>query len=169
MVEGKWFPPGAPFPEAESIRKAVFHRGVDALDAISWNVLVWHDQQPAATGRLWWQDGAFWLGDVAVLPAFRGKGLGDLTLRLILFKAQTHAARFIRTKTPDETMGFFTRLGFQQECTDAQGMQQMLLMGEALRLDHCQGCTQCASVTSSEGCCCATAETDAESGRSSQS
>lgn len=146
MVEGKWFPPGVPFPEVEAIRKAVFHRGVDALDAISWNVLVWHEHQPAATGRIWWQDGAFWLGDVAVLPAFRGKGLGDLTLRLILFKAETHAARLIRTEAPEATAGFFMRLGFQKEDVNAQGMQQLLLKGESLRLDHCQGCAGCASV-----------------------
>lgn len=140
MVEGKWFPPGTPFPEGESIRRAVFGRGRDALDAESWNVLVWHEGQPAATGRLWWRDGAFFLGDVAVLPDLRGRGLGDLTLRLLLFKAQTHSARLIRATAPAEVAGFFTRLGFRPEGAEASGLQKLLLRGEELCLDTCKGC-----------------------------
>lgn len=142
MVEGKWFAPGKPFPEGERIRRAVFNRGQDALDAESWNVLVWHEGEVAATGRLWWRDGAFWLGDIAVLPEKRGKGLGDLTLRLILFKAETHSARFIRTIAPVEETGFFTRLGFKPEGEASNGMQPLLLRGEELCLDTCKGCTK---------------------------
>ena len=142
MVEGKWYPPGAMFPEGEGIRQAVFGRGRDALDAESWNVLVWHEGQGAATGRLWWRDGAFWLGDVAVRADKRGQGLGDLTLRLLLFKAQTHSARLIRAIAPVEAAGFFTRLGVRPEGEASGGMQPLLLRGEELCLDTCQGCTR---------------------------
>lgn len=140
MVEGKWFQPGADADEVFAIRRAVFGRGRDDLDAESWNVLVWFGGQAAATGRLWWRDGAFWLGDVAVLPELRGKRLGDLTLRLLLFKAETHAARLIRLIAPRETAGFFAKLGFQPEGEEQQGMQPMLLKGEDLCLDTCKGC-----------------------------
>lgn len=140
MVEGKWYPPGTPFPEAERIRRAVFGHGRDVLDAESWNVLVWHEGRAAATGRLWWRDGAFWLGDVAVVPELRGKGLGDLTLRLLLFKAQTHSARLIRALAPVDGAGFFTRLGFQPDGQAMDGMQPLLLHGEDLCLDTCKGC-----------------------------
>ena len=140
MVEGKWFAPGTDIPEAEAIRCAVFGRGKDELDQIAWNVIVWYTGQPAATGRLWWHEGAFWLGDVAVLPAMQHQKLGDLTLRLLLFKAESHAARLIRLTTPVETMPFFARLGFQPEGEAVNGMQQMLLRGEDLCLDTCQGC-----------------------------
>ena len=140
MVEGKWFAPGADIPEVEAIRQAVFGRGRDALDGESWNVLVWHCGEAAATGRLWWRDGAFWLGDVAVLPAMRGRKLGDLTLRLLLFKAETHAARLIRLTADEAVAPFFARLGFKQEGDAADGQLQMLLRGEDLCLDTCQGC-----------------------------
>ncbi|MBR4081276.1 MAG: GNAT family N-acetyltransferase [Clostridia bacterium] len=140
MVEGKWYAPGTDFPEAEAIRLAVFGRGRDALDDESWNVLVWHDGQPAATGRLWWRDGAFWLGDVAVAEHLRRRRLGDLTLRLLLFKAETHAARLIRLTAPQDVAPFFARLGFRPEGSASAGMQPMLLRGEELCLDTCQGC-----------------------------
>ena len=140
MIEGKWFAPGAEIPEAEAIRRTVFGRGADELDKMAWNVLVWFAGEPAATGRLWWEEGAFWLGDVAVLPEKRHHSLGDLTLRLLLFKAESHAARLIRLKTPAETAPFFARLGFKPEGEAESGLQQMLLRGEELRLDTCQGC-----------------------------
>ena len=140
MVEGKWFQPGADAAEAFAIREKVFGRGRDDMDNESWNVLVWFAGEPAATGRLWWREGAFWLGDIAVLPELRGRRLGDLTLRLLLFKAETHAARLLRLVSPTDVTGFFAKLGFKPEGEAAGGQQPMLLRGEDLCLDTCKGC-----------------------------
>ena len=140
MVEGKWFAPGADIDESLSVRQAVFGRGADALDQLSWNVVVRRADEAAATGRMWWQDGAFWLGDVAVLPEMRGQGLGDLTLRLLLYKAESHAARQLRLACPPEVAAFFARLGFRTEETREDGMVTMRLRGEDLCLDSCRGC-----------------------------
>ena len=140
MVEGQWFAPGTEIGQALAIRQAVFGRGADDVDSLSWNVLVRYEGEDAATGRLWWQDGAFWLGDIAVLPQKRGLGLGDLTLRLLLFKAESHAARLMRLECPGEVAPFFGRLGFRTEETRESGMTSMLLRGEELCLDSCKGC-----------------------------
>ena len=140
MVEGQWFAPGAEIGRALEIRQAVFGRGADGIDPLSWNVLVRYEGEDAATGRLWWQDGAFWLGDIAVLPEKRGLGLGDLTLRLLLFKAESHAARLMKLECPAEVEPFFRRLGFRAEETRESGMTVMLLRGEELCLDSCKGC-----------------------------
>lgn len=142
MVEGKWFKPGSEAPEAFAIRQAVFGRGRDHLDDEAWNVLVWHEGQPAATGRLRWAEGAFLVEDLAVLPELRGRRLGDLTLRLLLFKAQTHAARLIRLMATDDTALFFARLGFRPEGKGDGHWQPMLLRGEDLCLDTCASCSK---------------------------
>jgi len=139
MIQGKWFPMGADLTEPVSVRRAVFARGQDNLDGEAQNVLVYLDDVPAATGRMWWRDGSFWLGDIGVKPEYRGKKLGDLVLRLLLFKAQDHYAREVRLQTPPEAEGFFARLGFRESGRKDQQLE-MLLPGDEIELDSCKAC-----------------------------
>ncbi len=139
MIQGKWFPQGADLSEPLSVRQPVFGRGLDGLDREAWNVLVYQDEIPAAAGRLWWHEGSFWLGDVCVLPEYRGRRLGDLVLRLLLFKAQNHFAREVRLLTPPETEGFFSRLGFRESARGEAGIE-MCVAGEEIDLDSCKSC-----------------------------
>ena len=85
------------------------------------------------------RDGAFWLGDVGVLPSCRGQKLGDLVLRLLLFKAQNHFAREVRLRTPPETEGFFARLGLKEAAREG-GLVEMVIAGEEIDLDSCKAC-----------------------------
>ena len=140
MIEGKWFAPAADAPEAFALREESLLRGRDALDAQAWNVVGYHQGHAAATGRIWWHEGAFYLGDIAVTPTLRGQRLGDLTLRLLLFKAESHGARLIRVLSPEALAPFFARLGFQPEGNASNGVQPLLLRGEELCLDSCKGC-----------------------------
>ena len=142
MIQGKWLAQGADLSEALPVREAVFGRGRDPLDAESWNVLVFRDDVPAAAGRLWWQDGSFRIGDVGVLESERGRRLGDLTLRLLLFKAQSHFAREVRLVCPPDTVGFFARLGFRPDpaASSSGGFVEMFLPGSEINLDSCAAC-----------------------------
>ena len=139
MIEGKWFAPGEDFAEAEAIRRAVLGSGRDETDLMAWNVVVRQDGAAAAAGRLWWQDGAFWLGEIAVLESHRGCRLGDLVLRLLLFKAQSHAARIVRLRCPEELCPFFARLGLREEGREGD-LVLMSARGEDVCLDSCKGC-----------------------------
>ena len=142
MIQGKWFAPGSDLSEVIPVRAAVFGRGSDESDAMSWNVLVYEDSVPAAAGRIWWQDGAFWLGDIGVLEDRRGRRLGDLVLRLLLFKAQSHAAREVRLRCRQNVTGFFERLGFQALPSGDTAWVEMILPGERIDLDTCRNCTK---------------------------
>ena len=146
MIEGKWFPQGADLSEVLSVRAAVFSRGADGLDPVAQNVLVYQDGVPVATGRLWWREDAFWLGDLGVLPACRNRRLGDLVLRLLLFKAQQHFAREVRLCCPPDVVGFFERLGFRR--SDNPGSADLIelwIPGAEIDLDSCKSCRK-------EGC-----------------
>ena len=140
MVQGKWFPPGEDLSALLPIRESVFGRGADDLDAASWNVLVYQDSVPVATGRIWWQDGAFRLGDLGVLEGFRRQRLGDLVLRLLLYKAQNHAAREVRLRCSRETAGFFSRLGRKEIPSDDPDTVEMMIPGDQIDLDTCKNC-----------------------------
>ena len=139
MVQGKWFSPGSDLSDLLPVRESVFGFGADDLDSLSWNVLVLEDGVPAATGRIWWEDGSFWIGEIGVIPELRGRRLGDLVLRLLLFKAQSHSAREIRLVCPEETEGFFSRLGFRPVRRES-GSIEMMIPGESVSLDSCANC-----------------------------
>ena len=140
MVQGKWFAPGSDLSGLLPVRESVFGRGADDLDALSWNILVYQDNVPAATGRIWWQDGAFRLGGIAVLESFRGQRLGDLVLRLLLYKAQSHAAREVRLSCSRSVSGFFSRLGLREEDSDDPESVEMSIPGDRIDLDSCRNC-----------------------------
>lgn len=141
MIQGKWFSPGQDLSAGVSeIRTAVFGRGADDLDAESWNVLVYLDNVPAAVGRIWWQDGSFRLGDIGVLEKYRHQRLGDLVLRLLLYKAQSHSAREVRLQCPPSLVGFFDRLGLQPDPSVNGNLVEMMIPGDGIDLDTCKNC-----------------------------
>ena len=140
MIQGKWFAPGADLSAVLPVRMAVFGRGADDLDAESWNALVYLDGNPVANGRIWWHEGAFRLGDLCVLETARHQHIGDLVLRLLLFKAQSHAAREVRLACPPDLTGFFARLGLREEGSAGNGLVEMMIPGDRIDLDTCRNC-----------------------------
>lgn len=140
MIEGKWFAPGTDLSQPLALRRLILNQEADALDPMAWNVVVYREGQPgghrphlvAGWRLLDWRHRR--------PAAYRRQQLGDLTLRLLLFKAQSHSARRIRTLSPVALVPFFTRLGFRPEGEASNGMQPLLLLGEDLCLDTCQGC-----------------------------
>ena len=144
MVQGRWFSMGSDVSVPLALRKSVFGKGSDALDSQCHHVVVYEaENAPVGAARLWWADGAFQLGDVGVLEDKRGKGYGDLLVRLLLFKALTHSASLIMLSTPAELEGFFAQYGFEA-CGEENGLIRMQIRGEDVHLSHCGGnCAEC--------------------------
>lgn len=139
MIQGKWYAPGDVPAQVLAVREAVFGTGRDSTDDISWNTLIFLDGEPVAAGRIWWSEGSFVLGSIGVLPEKRGQKYGDLVLRLLLFKAREHAAGNIVLDCPDETVGFFERLGFRAAAQNS-GLTRMEADGSMIDLDTCKNC-----------------------------
>ena len=141
MVEGKWLPPGADIAPALFLRRAIFTMDRDDVDSLSWQALALWEGQPVGTGRIWWQDGAFMLGMIGVLPDFRGLGCGDFLIRLLLFKAQQHNAVRVALYAPAEAVPFFQKYGFVScEHQDTEDNIRLELSGDSIILDSCKGC-----------------------------
>lgn len=144
MVQGRWYPMGSDIALPLSLRRAVFDRGEDALDKHAWQVVVYDGERPVGAARLWWDDGAFVLGDVGVLEDARGRGFGDLLVRLLLFKALTHSATLIRLAAPKAVAPFFAQYGFTTWGEIENGAFVMSIRGEDVHLSHCGGdCASC--------------------------
>lgn len=132
MVQGKWFAPGQDL----SVLKAF--RETDEFDPMSWNAVIYSNDVPCAAGRIRYHEGDFLLENIAVLPEHRHQGHGDVLVRLLLFKAQQHAATAVRLACQDTTKPFFMKYGFRE---DPDG--SLLLLGKDICLAHCQGCGRC--------------------------
>lgn len=143
MVRGQWFQMGSDISLPLSIREQVFSRGRDALDEMSWQVVVYKDEAAVGCARLWWANGSFFIGDMGVLEAERGKGFGDLLIRLLLFKALSHSATVISLDAGDDVIGFFEKYGFA--CTEsASVLTRMVILATDVQLSHCGGdCEGC--------------------------
>jgi ElaA protein len=151
MVQGKWIAPGQPFDAALRLREAVFvqEQGFskelerDAKDDISWHVLLYLDGVPAATGRIYYEDGAYWMGRICVQKDARGHGLGDLLMRMLLDKAKRHFAPRVCLGAQVRVAPFYARYGFAPcgKPYDEEGVphQTMCIRGEDIRLEHACG------------------------------
>ncbi len=143
MVQGRWYVMGSDIALPLSLRRRVFGRGADELDAASQQVVVFEGDDAVGAARLWWADGAFRLGDVGVVEEKRGRGYGDLLVRLLLFKALTHSASVIALETPKDAEAFFAQYGFENR-GEENGLVQMAIRGADVQLSHCGGnCAEC--------------------------
>jgi ribosomal protein S18 acetylase RimI-like enzyme len=88
------------------------------------------DGSLAAAGRMYYEDGAFWLEAVAVREDLRGQGFGDLLTRMMLDRAFGHAAREARLYAPEGCEGFFGRYGFQVRTRGGEGALMAVTAGE---------------------------------------
>jgi predicted GNAT family N-acyltransferase len=104
--------------EIRSVRNRVFveEQGVpqelewDGQDEGSYHVLAYSPEgHPIGTGRLL-QDGH--IGRLAVLPEWRGKGVGRALLELLLVIANKMGNEEVRLHAQIQVMGFYRKKGF---------------------------------------------------------
>ena len=104
--------------EVRAIRNKVFveEQGVppelewDGLDEASYHVLACGpDGLPIGTGRLL-QDGR--IGRLAVLPEWRGKGVGRALLELLLVIANKMGNEEVKLHSQTQVVGFYRKRGF---------------------------------------------------------
>jgi len=98
------------FVEEQKIDKAEEY---DAFDAQALHLMVYVDEQPAATGRIWHDGSGFRIGRLAVRKPYRGQKVGDLALRLLLFKAFSSGAESLTISAQTYIAGLYQKFGFR--------------------------------------------------------
>ena len=108
--------------QARAIREQVFtiEQGIpaalvhDGLDASALHVLALHDGAPAATGRLTIApNGEGVLARIAVLPAYRGQGLGKRIVQHLEALARREGLVTVSLKPHHHLETFYARLGYE--------------------------------------------------------
>ncbi len=162
MISGKWIQPGQPFDDALAVRRAVFveEQGFpadsepDALDSVSWQVVIYSDEVPVATGRIYWAEGEFRLGRICVLREYRGQSIGDALMRLLIAKALDHAAPSLALSAQEQAMPFYARYGFeaQGEAYREDGVPHRRMRAPSVALEALFQCANCAGCSERGGC-----------------
>ena len=124
---------------------------IDAFDQMAVYALVYdEDDRPAGTGRLI-IDGKsrFQIGRVCVLPEARGRGLGDLVMRMLLYRALELGAGEVWVGAQLPAVGFYARYGLapRGEVYDEEGVPHrwMTARAEEINLEgSCGGASRCA-------------------------
>ena len=81
----------------------------DAQDVIALHFVLYAENQPIATARLLQNNS---IGRVAVLKAYRGKGIGKLLMLNIMQQAQKQHRAFLKLSAQVYAIPFYAALGF---------------------------------------------------------
>jgi len=100
------------FCEEQKISQAIER---DGFDASAIHLLVSVDDKPAATGRLLVNADEYVIGRVAVLQKYRGKGLGDLAVRLLIRCAYNMGGETQTVHSQLQVREFYEKLGFSAQ------------------------------------------------------
>ncbi len=85
---------------------------VDDIDSIAHHIVVYQDGIPVGTGRVFEQDGRYYLGRIAVLKEYRKQHIGSLIVNLLLQKAFELGAREVHIHAQTSALEFYKKLGF---------------------------------------------------------
>ncbi|HJA69304.1 MAG TPA: GNAT family N-acetyltransferase [Firmicutes bacterium] len=158
MITARWTMGTSNMQDARLIRTKVFieeqgfseQNEFDDIDEIALHVIIYKDDKPCATGRLYYKQG-YRIGRIAVLREERGTGLGDLTVRMLLFKAFEQEAEEVTVTAQLQAQGFYEKFGFAPtgEQTTDEGVPHVIMTvtPQTARLSG-----QCQNCANKEGC-----------------
>ncbi len=120
MIENEWITGNGDLTAVHAIRDKVFgeeqeislEKIRDEYDAQAVHLLIFVDGEAAATGRIYHDGSQFRMGRICVLKEYRGQGIGDLAVRLLLYKAFRFANQlYISAQAYLED--FYKKFGFE--------------------------------------------------------
>lgn len=127
----------------------------DAYDDMAVYALVFDDSdRPAGSGRLYVDaDARIRLDRVCVLADARGQKLGDLLMRMLLFRVQEMQLPDVCASVPMDVVPFFARYGFRPTgaiaCVETISLREMRATADEIDIEgSCGGHKSCAGCTS---------------------
>ncbi len=84
----------------------------DEIDKIATHFILYLDKIPIGTARFFEKDGIYYIGRMAILREYRGKGLGEIILKKILNFAKHRKISKIVLHAQIAVVKFYKRFGF---------------------------------------------------------
>ncbi|MDI9394253.1 MAG: GNAT family N-acetyltransferase [Euryarchaeota archaeon] len=84
----------------------------DEADLVSQHIVVYADDRPVATGRIFKSENGWLIGKISVLKKCRGKQAGKLVVEKLIEKAVELEARDIHIHAQTHAVGFYEKFGF---------------------------------------------------------
>lgn len=122
MITSVFIPGNKDLSEPFDIRREVYieEQGIskedefDSFDEQALHLMIYVDEAPAATGRIWHDKEGFRIGRLAVRKQLRGQKLGDLALRLLIYKAFNSGADSVTVSAQTYIMPLYRKFGFKE-------------------------------------------------------
>lgn len=157
MIQSKWSFGKSEFDGIRAVRDQVFIEELglseniqfDEYDRRALHILLSEDSSNVATGRLYEDNGKFYIGAIAVIKEARGKGVGDLVVRVLINKAFELLADEVYVYARKESVGFYKALNFMEcgQTIEIEPNDTRLIMKvtkENSPLNHsCSECGKC--------------------------
>lgn len=165
VIRGAYLTSKDDLTDVIALRRAVFvdEQGYspesepDQHDGMAMYALVFEDGAPVATGRLY-VEGGLRIGRVCVKAEWRGRGVGDFVMRMLLYRAQELNAGSVTLSAQVECVSFYERYGFEPygEVVYDEGRphRMMRVMGDKINLEGaCGGHNACSGCDGDCGAC----------------
>lgn len=164
MVTGKIIAGNEDLSEALWVRNEVFVKeqgfsaelDYDKYDQDAMHVVLYDDDQPVATGRMFYDwNGSWRIGRLAVLKEQRGKHLGDMLIRVMLDRLLSCGAKEVVLDSQMYAIPFYQKYGFVDtgERSLDEGCEHAFMKASAQRIEkmvfsgccsgNCASCGQC--------------------------
>jgi predicted GNAT family N-acyltransferase len=167
MIRGVYLTSKDDLSEVIALRREVFvcEQGYspesepDRCDEMAMYALVYGDDgAPIATGRLYVDEDRLAIGRVCVKREWRGKGVGDFAMRMLLSRARELNAGSVTLSAQIDRVGFYERYGFEPygEIVYDEGRphRMMRVMGDKINLEGaCGGQKACDGCAGDCGAC----------------
>ncbi len=123
----------------------------DQCDEMAMYALVFDEGAPVGTGRLYVEEDRLSIGRVCVKKEWRGRGIGDFVMRMLLYRAQELNAGSVSLSAQLGRVGFYERYGFapygEIVFDEGQPHRLMRVAGDGINLEgacgghgRCDGC-----------------------------
>ena len=147
MITGKFMTSNDDIAQVLEIRSRVFpESGVrDALDAMAIYALTFsEDGQPGSSGRLFMDDdNVVTIDMVGTVPELRCQGLGDLVMRMLLYRVLEMELPLVKLDSPAELVPFFARYGLKPVAEQTGALVRMTAPNAEINIEgtckHCPG------------------------------